>query len=475
MIRTRIAPSPTGELHVGSVATALKNWAFARRHGGQFIIRIEDTDRERLVAGATERTLSLLKTYGLDWDEGPDIGGPFGPYTQSERLTLYQEKAEELVQRGQAYYCFATPEELEEIRQTAKREKRPPRYDGRYREYPLDAARDRIEAGEPYVIRLKVPEKTIITVEDGIRGSVAFNSAEISDQILLKSDGFPTYHLAVVVDDHLMQITHVIRGEEWLTSTPKHVLLYQAFGWELPTFIHIPVFLNPEGKGKMSKRKGTVSAQSFLDRGFLPEALLNFFMILGWSHPDQREIMDLNEYVSVFEPTAINKNSVAFDLKKLSWLNGHYIRALTPEELQSRSRPFAPAELTESQLSAILPLIHERIERLDQVPELTRFWYDPEPYDLDTLLRKSEAPTVSDQLAKTRAALSELEPWSADTIEAQIRQLQTTYGWSKKQYFMLIRYASTTATITPPLFETLAVMGKALVLERLSQAQENIP
>ena len=315
-VRTRMAPSPTGDMHVGSMGIVLKNYAFARKHGGSFVLRIEDTDKEREVEGAVSRIQNIITAYGLDWDEGPGKGGSHGPYVQSERIALYKEMAEQLVAEDKAYYCTCSKERLTELRDKQRAEKIPPKYDKHCRNKQSEVKKH-ISSGAPFVIRLKTPEDVAVTFTDVLRGEITFNSNAVDDQVLLKSDGYPTYHLAVVVDDHDMEITHVMRGEEWISSTPKHVLLYQAFGWELPTFVHVPVYLNPDGKGKMSKRKGTVSAQSFLDKGYLPEALLNFFMILGWAHPEEKEIISLEEYITLFDPKDISPKSVVFDVKML--------------------------------------------------------------------------------------------------------------------------------------------------------------
>lgn len=473
-LRTRIAPSPTGEFHVGGMAMALKNWAYTKKHGGQFIIRVEDTDQERLVAGATERMLAVIKDYGLSWDEGPDIGGPYAPYTQSERLATYKEYAEKLVASGHAYYCFATKEELAAMRAEATAQKQPPRYNGMYRDVPLDEARQRVQAGESHVIRLKVPRDKTITFNDAIRGEITFSSNEVSDQILLKSDGFPTYHLAVVVDDHLMDITYIMRGEEWISSTPKHILLYQAFGWELPQYAHIPIFLNPEGKGKMSKRKGTVSARSFLDRGYLPEALLNFFMILGWTHPTQKELLTMDEYVAAFEPTDVSKNSVAFDLKKLAWINGQYIRKLPQTQLEEKLKPFVPAAFPQDKLSRAVELITERLERLDQFDELTNYIYSPITHEKDVLLKRATTELVMEQLSELHTVLSAVATWDIAAIETVIRSLQESNDWKKKQFFMLCRVVGTGRSATPPLFEILELIGQEVVLERIALAKKSL-
>jgi len=466
-----MAPSPTGEMHIGSMAIVLKNYAYAKRYGGQFVLRIEDTDKEREVPGAVGRIQEILLKYGLDWDEGPGKGGPFGPYIQSERLPMYKVKAEELVAAGKAYYCFCSSERLETIRDAQRAQNLPPKYDRHCRHLDRHEAERRVAAGESYVIRLAVPDDQEITFDDLIRGPITFNSSAVDDQVLLKSDGFPTYHLGVVVDDHEMQITHVMRGEEWISSTPKHILLYQAFGWELPTYAHIPVFLNPDGKGKMSKRKGTVSAQSFLDAGYLPEALLNFLMILGWTPKDQREILTLEEYIQEFDPRDVSPNSMAFDVVKLNWINGVYIRQLPMAELMARLQPFLPPDFPVDQLNKILPLVFERLVTLKDIESLTDFFYREVTVDPQLLLKKADAELVGQQLQQTATALEALTDWSVPAIEEAVRSLQVATGWSKGQYFMMIRVALTGRVATPPLFETMNVIGKAQTLARLAQAR----
>ena len=374
-VRTRMAPSPTGELHVGGMATLLKNYAWAKKHGGQFVLRIEDTDKEREVKGAIDKILRVIGDYGLAWDEGPEKGGPYGPYIQSERLDLYRKHAEALVKAGKAYHCFCSKERLEKLREEQRTAHQPPKYDKHCRHLSVDEVARKLAAGEVSVIRLKVPANTQVVFQDLLRGEIRIASSEIDDQVLLKSDGYPTYHLGVVVDDHLMKITDVIRGEEWISSAPKHVLLYDAFGWEKPVFAHLPIFLNPDGKGKMSKRKGVVSARSFLDRGYLPEAMLNFLMILGWAKKDQQEVMSLDEYIQEFDPKAVSLKSAAFDLKKLNWLNGVYIRQLPLPALKKRLQPFLPADFPVDKLDAILPLVVERLVTLAEIEALTSFFY----------------------------------------------------------------------------------------------------
>jgi len=474
LVRTRIAPSPTGEMHVGSMAILLKNYAFAKKHAGKFVLRIEDTDKLREVAGGVKAIQDIIHDYNLDWDEGPGKEGEFGPYIQSQRLDIYKNYAQKLVDKGKAYYCFCSQERLVQVRDEMRANKQPPKYDRHCLNLSAAEIKSRIQNQESYVIRLKVPDNQDVTFTDLIRGKITFNSSGIDDQVLLKSDGYPTYHLAVVVDDHLMQISHIMRGEEWISSTPKHVLLYQAFAWELPVFAHIPIFLNPDGNGKMSKRKGTVSARSFLDKGYLPEALLNFFMILGWTPEDQREILSLEEYIQEFDPQDLNKNSVAFDLKKLDWINGVYIRKLTIQNLKLKILPFLPNDFPQEKLESILNLIHERLIRLDEVEELTSFFYRNIQIDKDLLLKKADKELVFSQLEKSVEKLLGLKFWQSENLEKIIRTLQEENNWKIGQYFMMLRIVLTGRKVSPPLFESMAVLGLEITLKRLKMALDLI-
>ncbi len=463
---TRMAPSPTGELHVGSLSIALKNYAWAKRNNGKFILRIEDTDQKREVEGAIDRLKDILQLFNLRWDEGP--------YIQSKRLDLYQQKAKQLVESDHAYYCFCSPERLQQVREQMMAEKKPPQYDKRCRALTKKAAEERVQSGEAHVIRLKVPADKELTFTDLIRGKISFNSNSVDDQVLIKSDGFPTYHLAVVVDDYDMNVTHICRGEEWISSTPKHILLYQAFGWKQPVFCHFPVFLNPDGKGKMSKRKGSVSVESFLARGYLPEALLNFLMILGWAPKDENEVMDLERYIREFDPSEVSAKSVIFDLKKLDWLNGVYIRNLADEELLLRLNNFLPPDFPADKASEILPLIKERLVTLADIEALTDFFYREVEFDSALLLKKSSSGEVIEQLKATQETLKNLKSWEVEEVEASIRKLQEQNDWHKGQFFMMLRLAVTAKKATPPLFDTLKVLGKETVIRRLQQAQQNL-
>lgn len=477
IVRTRMAPSPTGEMHVGSLAISLKNYAFAKKHGGSFILRIEDTDKTREIKDGVALIQDILQKFGINWDEGPGKDGKFGPYVQSDRLDIYTKHAKNLIDSKKAYYCFCSKERIQELREKQKAQKIPPKYDGHCKSLSQQEIDTKLKNNEEHVIRLTVPKSETITFTDLIRGEISFESDGIDDQILIKSDGYPTYHMAVVVDDHLMQVTHVMRGEEWISSTPKHILLYQAFGWELPTFAHIPVFLNPDGKGKMSKRKGTVSAQSFLDRGYLPDALLNFLMILGWARKDEVEIMSLDEYIELFDPQDVSSNSVVFDLKKLDWVNGIYIRKLSTQDLIVKAQNFIPSDFPQEKIEIIFPLIHERLERLNQIEELTDFFYRPISHEGLNLLKKSSAVEVRQQLDETLKALQDIsdESWNVKNVESCIRNLQETNDWNRGQFFMLLRLVATGKKATPPLFDTIFAIGKPQTLERINQALQIIP
>lgn len=473
-VRTRMAPSPTGELHIGSLGTALKNFAFAKRHGGQFILRIEDTDKVREVEGGVSRILDIFRAYGLTWDEGPDISGPHQPYLQSDRLGIYQQYAQQLIDNDQAYYCFCSKDRLEEVKLAAQQAKIPPKYDGHCRQIDREQAKTRVEIGEPYVIRLKVPRDQTVQFHDWIRGDITFETNTVDDQVLIKSDGFPTYHLAVVVDDYLMKITHILRGEEWISSTPKHILLYQAFGWPLPIFAHIPIYLNPDGKGKMSKRTGTVSAQSFLDQGFLPKALLNFLMILGWTPSDQREVMTLDEYIAEFDPRDLSKKSVVFDLAKLRWMNGLYLRKMSPDELAKEAEKFLPRSITSEQIRPLLPLVQERIETLTDIyPSLEYFFTRPK-IDQALLCQKLTAEHVGQLLDLALLALNKFDNWQTDALHQMLQKVVTTHQVKPRDFFMTLRRTLTGQDVSPPLFESLVLLGKTEVLERLRQARDVI-
>ena len=470
VVRTRIAPSPTGIAHVGTAYMAVFNYAFAKQHGGQFIIRTEDTDRVRFVEGAEQVIFDSMRWLGISHDEGSDIGGPYAPYRQSERLDMYRKYVDQLLDQGDAYYCFATPQELDEMRKAQQARGELPRYDGRFRDYDRNEAKKRIANGETYVVRMKMPTQGITSWEDTIRGHVEFENALVEDQVLLKSDGFPTYHLAVVVDDHLMNITHVMRGEEWISSTPKHLNLYKMFGWQPPVYAHMPLLRNPD-HSKLSKRKNDVSIMSYKEKGYLPEALINYLCLLGWSHPEKKELFDLQEFVRAFTFDKMQKTGPVFDFAKLNWMNGIYIREkLTTEDLLSRLKAYVPDGYPIDRLPEFLPLIRERLVVLSDIGPLTDFFYiTPAVEKGQFVSTKADASTVADQLSKVIEAMQD-SSWKHETLEHTIRELQEKNNWHKGQFFMMVRVAITGRTTTPPLFETMQVLGREETLKRLDTA-----
>lgn len=462
MVRTRIAPSPTGQdLHVGSVSTTLINYAWAKKNHGQFIVRIEDTDRNRLVKGAEKRILDSLEKVGLIPDESPRVGGPYAPYRQSERLAIYKKYAEELVAKGKAYYCICSPERLEKMRKEQQQKKQIPKYD-RTCLNNQEEVKKKIKKGANYVIRLKIPDNQEIIVNDLIRGEVRFQTKNIDDQVLLKSDGFPTYHLAVVIDDHLMKITHVIRGEEWLPSTPKHIILYQAFGWVLPVFAHISLLRNPD-KSKLSKRRNPVWTSWYLDQGILPEALLNYLALMGWSHPQGKDIFSLDEYIRVFDIKDIQKTAPIFDPVKLEWMNGFYIRNMKQETLIKKILDFyKDKNLPEEIVAKTIPLIQERIKKLSDYLPLSEFFFKrPQSWQIDLSEKKELLKKIAKELEKVK-------DWRADNIGLKMQELAKREGIKTGEFFMILRVAVTGKKISPPLNESMEILGKEECLKRIS-------
>ncbi|HZZ98762.1 MAG TPA: glutamate--tRNA ligase [Candidatus Saccharimonadia bacterium] len=471
IVRTRIAPSPTGIAHVGTASMALFNYAFAHQHGGKFIVRIEDTDRARFVEGAEQVIYDSLKWLKIPHDEGVDVGGPFAPYKQSERLPIYKKHAEELIAKGHAYYCFCTPEELDTMRKEQQKAGKVAMYDGRCKKLDPKESAERAKT-ERHVIRLNMPDTGKAEWEDLVRGHIEFENALVDDQVLMKSDGFPTYHLGVVVDDHLMEITHVIRGEEWISSTPKHIALYHAFGWELPVFAHMPLLRNPD-HSKLSKRKNDVSLVSYREKGYVAEALINFLSLLGWSHPKGEEIFDFADFLENFSIDRVQKTGPVFDFKKLDWMNGVYIREkLSVEELKKRLEPFLPKDFPRDRFDVILPLVRERLVLLTDIESLTDFFYRDITVEKSVLQsKKATDEVVKQQLTETLTVIHAAKNWDATELETAIRALQEKHDWHKGQYFMMLRVAVTGKTATPPLFETIAALGKEVTLQRLQAAQ----
>ncbi len=468
-VRVRIAPSPTGDPHVGTAYIALFNHAFARSCGGKFILRIEDTDRARSTAASEAAILRALRWVGLNWDEGPDIGGPVGPYRQSERAEIYRAEVGRLMEQGGAYRCFCTAERLEALRHEQRRQGLFVGYDGLCRGLPREDGERRAAAGEPFVIRMAMPRTGETVFVDRLRGEVKFENAQIDDQILLKADGFPTYHLANVVDDHLMGITHVIRAEEWLSSTPKHVVLYRAFGWTAPEWIHMPLLRNAD-KSKISKRKNPVSLDYYKDAGFLPEALLNYLGTMGWSISGDREKFTLDEMVAAFSWDRVSLGGPVFDLVKLSAMNAIYLRELPDAEIVRRLRDW---RLSDEKLASLVPLVRARIQRLDEFLPMTDFFFsgdvDYAAVAKDLVPKDREAKEVGEVLGAFSEELDTARDFSLAGLEAMARAFAEKVGWSSKELFMLLRLAATGKKATPPLFETLVNLGRELVRRRLRQ------
>jgi glutamyl-tRNA synthetase len=478
-VRVRIAPSPTGDPHVGTAYIGLLNYIYARQRGGKFVLRIEDTDRTRFVATSEQEIFNSLRWLGLTWDEGPDVGGPHGPYRQSERTEIYREHVNLLLANGTAYRAFETPDELEALRQRQIAAKLPPRYDGAHRDLPQAQIDAFLAEGRPYVIRMKVPQATSTTFRDELRGDITFDHANVDDQVLMKSDGFPTYHLANVVDDHLMGITDVIRAEEWISSTPKHVLLYQAFGWQQPRFWHMPLLRNLD-KSKISKRKNPVSLIYYRQAGYLPEAVINFLGLMGGgmstndSEPtpgtqpgkaSEADIFTLDDMVARFRMESIRLGGPVFDLTKLKWLNGEYLRALTPDALYTALRSTI---LSDDYLKQIAPLIQTRIETLGEFGNLTHFLFaDDIMPSAEVFVPKKRTPEETLAFAANQLAVLEATDWTHEALEPALKKLGEEETWSVKENFMLLRAILTGSTMSPPLLESMVVFGKARTLARI--------
>jgi glutamyl-tRNA synthetase len=481
--RVRFAPSPTGRFHLGGARTALYNFLLARQTGGQFILRIEDTDRKRFDPQAEAEIMEGLRWLGLQWDEGPDIGGPYAPYRQSERAAIYQRYARQLVDSGHAYYCFCSAERLAQVRQQQQQRKQPPRYDGLCRQLGPAVAASRVANGEPYVIRLKTPESGTTTGVDLLRGEITVENANLDDYILRKSNGLPVYHLAAMVDDHEMGITHVLRGSEWLPTFPLHVLIYQALGWQQPAWVHLSVFLNPSGKGKMSKRtamdaKGGAHSIFPLDMrelGYLPEAINNWVALMGWSYDDHTELFNLEELIGAFSLEKLNPSPSAVNFAKLDHFNGVYIRGLETDALARRLLPFfqrAGFNADLDRLQAIVPLIRERITTLEEALEMAGFFFQPgvNPDPAQLVGKDMTAAESSAAARQARDCIQQLESMESDVLEAALRAQAQALGLTAGQFFGILRVAITGQRVSPPLIETMQLVGREQALDRLERA-----
>ena len=469
-IRVRVAPSPTGDPHLGTAYQALFNYAYAKGHGGRFILRIEDTDRARSTPESERAILASLSWLGLAWDEGPDVGGPFGPYRQSERTVIYREHAAELLERGGAYRCFCTRDRLDALRKEGRAG-----YDRHCRALSSQEAARRAQAGEPHVIRLAVPETGRCVFHDLLRGEIDKDWASIDDQVLLKTDGFPTYHLANVVDDHLMQVSHVIRGEEWLNSVPKHLLLYAGFEWEPPVMCHLPLLRNNDARRtKLSKRRNPTSIEYYRRAGFLPEALLNYLALMGWTMPDGEEKFSVETMAGNLELTRISLGGPVFDAQKLRWLNGRYLR----EDYDSAALLGALERwaLNPGYLSGIVPLVQPRLEALSDWAQLTYpFFADAVPLDPEALVLKGKTPDAVKELLQMAVwRLETLRPFDSAGIESLMKDLALSSGVNLRELTILFYVALSGSRVWTPLYDSMVVLGSDLVRIRLRRAIETL-
>ncbi len=482
-VRVRFAPSPTGRTHLGSGRTALYNYLLARQTGGKFILRIEDTDQRRFVPGAEEELIESLHWLGLSWDEGPDVGGPYAPYHQSERREIYQQYARQLVESGHAYYCFCTPERLEKVRQEKQLRKETALYDGTCREMAPAEALVRVANGEKHVVRFKTPREGSITVRDMLRGDITVENRMIDDHILVKSDGLALYHLAAMVDDHLMEITHVIRGSEWLSTFPLHGHIIRAFGWQMPAFVHLSIFLKPSGKGKMSKRETadalkdgrSIFVKDLDALGYTPEGVVNWITLMGWSYDDHTEFFSMDDLVQKFSLEHLNPAPAAINFSKLDHFNGMHIRSLPLAELARRIKPFfvgAGYAVDDDRLLKIAPIIQERLVTLDDCLAFGGFFFqetvNPNPDDL--LGSKMSAAESADAARQILKVLEDAPEFTKDGLESPLRLLVEGLGLGAGQVFGILRVAVTGQKVSPPLFESMEIIGRTLVLERVRQA-----
>lgn len=482
-VRTRMAPSPTGEYHIGGMRTLLYNYAQAKKEGGQFILRIEDTDRERLVEGATDRSIQVIRDYGLDWDEGPLVEGPYAPYVQSKRLEIYRKYARQLIDSGHAYYCFCTRERLDKLREEQRAQGvSSTKYDKYCLRLSKEEAQKKLDGCEEYVIRLNVPKNEEVSFDDKILGHISFPTNDLDDQVLIKSDGFPTYHLAVVIDDYLMKINYIMRGMEWLPSTPKHILLYKAFGWELPIYAHLPLLKEQGDTKKLSKRMGSVAAVEFLAEGYLPQALLNFLMFLGWNPGGEKEIYTMAEFIKEFSIERIHKTDlIVFDRQKLLWMNGYYIRNMSDGELMDALTKWGEKFNVELNGSGkpekynleVLSLIKDRMKKLSEFNALTEYFYKLSTPEKDLLISYTKDAARALEILSTfygeYKSIDEKD-WNLTSLENLHQKILSEKKYLPKEAFMSVRVAVTGLTATPSLVEILELLGKEETVSRIEKS-----
>lgn len=482
-VRTRYAPSPTGDPHIGNIRSALFSWAFARANGGQFLLRIEDTDRNRLVETSVQAIMDSLRWLGIEWDEGPDKGGEHGPYFQSQRLPLYQKTAQTLIEKGRAYRCFCTSERLDEMRAAQAAAKKPPGYDGLCRAVAADESERRARA-ERFVVRFQMKKEGTTTLVDQVRGEVVFENALQDDFVMLKSDGYPTYHLGVVVDDTEMEITHAIRGDEWIPSAPKHIQLYEALGWKPPAWAHLPLILGPDHK-KLSKRSGDTAVLDYLRNGYLPEAMINFLALLGWSLDDHTSLITAADLTTHFDLARVVPNPAVFDIDRLNFLNGHYIREMDEERWLETITAWCESGLPASVkrpldaelIANVAPLLRERVARLDEIAPQVGFLFGFEaPEYAPALLAEKIGGDMSEARRVLDAALLALDAvpgtaWSKDTVEAAIRGMEAPLGAKLRKFVPVLYVAAMGRAQGIPLFDSLALLGRERTLQRLRTAR----
>lgn len=488
-VRVRFAPSPTGYLHIGGLRTALYNYFFAQHNNGKFILRIEDTDQTRFVEGAIENLIDSLHWAGIKYDEGVFIEdgkivqkGEYGPYIQSERLDIYRKYVEQLIESGHAYYCFCSKERLDSVREEQKIKGLIPKYDGFCRSLSLEEARERIANGEEYVVRLKLPPNKDIKFHDLVRGTISINTDDTDDQVLLKSDGYPTYHMAVVVDDHLMNITHIVRGEEWLPSTPKHVYLYEVFGWEKPTYVHLPTVLNKERK-KLSKRHGDVSVDDFKEKGYLPEGLVNYLALVGWSPEDNEEILSMKDMINKFTFERVSKTGGIFDKDKLDWVNGHYIRSESLERITDLAIPYLIevnlideefANNNKEWLMILVDIVREGMHHMSEIVEKVQFMFGNEVKIEDEkaleLVKGDYTRTILDAMKEELNKIDEIDEEFSNGL---MKLIQKSTGIKGKNLFMPTRVALSGSIHGPEFTKIIYLLGKDNILERIEYIEEN--
>ena len=464
-VKVRIAPSPTGDPHVGTAYIALFNYVFAKKNGGKFVLRIEDTDQSRAKSSSEKQILTSLKWLGLSWEEGPDVGGDFGPYYQSKRLDIYQKHIEQLLESKKAYKCFCSSERLNQVREEQKANGLQTKYDGHCRNLPENDIKKLENDDMPSVVRLAMPTEGTTKFEDELRGIVEINNSQLDDQILIKSDGFPTYHFANVVDDHCMEISHVIRAEEWISSTPKHVLIYEAFGWEQPVWVHMPLLRNTD-KSKISKRKNPVSLEYYKRAGILPEALVNFLALMGWSYGDDKELFSLEEMIEVFDFKKASLGGPIFDQAKLNWVNQHYLHKQDDKTFVDYIRNEV---FSEEYLLKLKPLIQERMSRFEEFTDNNSFFFNGAlNYEgLPILPKGREKKEMKKMLKGLVEKLDDLYDWTVPSIEASLKSYKDELGWKPKDFFMPLRLVVTGRKDSPPLNETIEVLGREIVRFRI--------